>query len=210
MSKKHTIKTTLIGILTFTSLYAFGQSTKRETIDRHQQITSLSVDDIKSQQYAALAKELSIEDFMVYYIEYGKEKVSKKYGTEQIDSLYSDPEFTYYIHRTQSYPLDFIKIKTKDISNINISGIDGHLIRQKFIDEIIPEADKERVARKSKHCSMGTDHYDFTYTYDKHTRLLGMEHKWKITCDFSRVINKVYTSHYDIDHKLFKNWTAAN
>lgn len=90
MSHPNAIKTVLIAILTTITLCAFGQIAKRETINRYQQITSLSFDDLKSQQYAALAKELSIENFMAYYMEHGKEKVSKKYGTEQMDSLYSD------------------------------------------------------------------------------------------------------------------------
>lgn len=210
MSHPNAIKTVLIAILTIITLCAFGQIAKRETINRYQQITSLSFDDLKSQQYAALAKELSIEDFMVYYMEHGKEKVSKKYGTEQMDSLYSDLAFTYYIRRTPSYPIDFIKVRTIDISNINMAGIDGNRIRQKFIDEIIPEEDKERVERKGKHCGIGVDHYDFKYTYDRHSRLLAIEHKWKITCDFFRVINKVYTSRYDIDHKVFINEVIAN
>lgn len=142
---------------------------------------------------------------MAHYIENGKEKFSKKYGREYIDSLYSDSVFTYSIHRTQTYTIDFLKVRLTDINKINLSGIDGNLIRQKFIDEIVPKTDKDRVEKKSKSCSMGSEYGNFEYYYDKKSRLIEVKYKWKITCDFIRVINKNYKSYYNHDKKTFQN-----
>ena len=142
---------------------------------------------------------------MAYYIENGKEKFSKKYGSQYIDSLYNDSVFTYYVHRTQTYAIDFLKVRLTDIGNNYISDIDGSLIRKKFIDEIVPKGDKDRVEKKSKNCSMGSEYGNFDYYYDKKSRLIEVNYKWKITCDFIRVINKNYKSYYNLDNKTFQN-----
>jgi hypothetical protein len=118
--------------------------------------------------------------------------------------LYSDSIYRYYIRRT-SYPIDFIKVKIDDIKDINVLDIDGKMIRQKFIDEIVPKRDKERVARKSNDCSMGSDYWDFKYKYEKKTRLVEVEYKWKVSCDFIRIIHKTYNATYSLDKKAFQN-----
>ncbi|MGG9962317.1 hypothetical protein [Ferruginibacter sp. SUN106] len=163
------------------------------------------MDQIKSQQHSELARELTIENFMRYYIENGKEKFSKKYGKEYIDSLYTDSVYTYYIHRTQTYAINFLKVRLTEISNINISDIDGNFIRKKFIDEIVPKMDKDKVEKKSKNCSMGSEYGDFDYYYEKKSGLIEVKYKWKITCDFIRVINKNYKSYYNPGNKIFQN-----
>lgn len=192
-------------VLTITTTNSIGQNSKKETIGRYKQLTSLTVEQIKSQKYSELARELTIENFIVYYIENGKEKFSKKYGNEYIDSLFNDSVYTYYIHRTKTNAIEFFKIRLTDISNINISEIDGNLIRQKFTDEIVSKKDKDRVDKRSKDCGMGSYFADFEYYHDKKSRLLEMKYKWKITCDFVRVINKNYKSYYNIDKRTFQN-----
>ena len=184
---------------------SFGQNSKKETISRYKLLTGLSLDTLKTQNYSKLAKELSIENFLSYYIEKGKERVTKEHGHEYIDSLYTDTIYSYYIHRTTNYPIDFIKVKAIDLQHINMSNIDGNFIRQKFIEEIVPASDKERVKRKSKSCSMGSTYSDFKYNYDRKTKLVEVKYKWKITCDFLRVINKNYSSFYSLDKKAFQN-----
>ena len=198
-------KLTAFIVLAITTANSFGQNSKKETTSRYKQITSLSLDQIKSKKYSKLARELTIENFMIYYIENGKETFSKEYGTKYIDSLYNDSVFTYYVHRTQTNAIDFLKVRLNDIGNINISDVDGNLIRKYFIDEIVPKRDKDRVEKKSKNCGMGSEYGNFDYYYDKKSRLIEVKYKWKITCDFIRVINKNYKSYYNLDNKTFQN-----
>ncbi|HTO17460.1 MAG TPA: hypothetical protein VLZ83_16965 [Edaphocola sp.] len=168
-----TVTKTIITIFLFISTFnSFGQGAKKETILRYKNLTSLSIDSLKTKSYSDLARELSIEEFMSFYIENGKEKISKKYGKEYIDSLYTDSIHTFYVQRASSYPIDFMKTKTSDMNNINISEIDGNLIRQQFIEEIVSYKDKERVKRRSKNCNMGYDYWEFKYSYNRTTRLV--------------------------------------
>jgi hypothetical protein len=96
-------------------------------------------------------------------------------------------------------------VLSKDINDIDIAGIDGNLIRKRFLEEIIPIEDKQRVKRKSQQCASGTENADFDYMYDRNKREVEIKYKWKVTCDFFKVINKTYTSKYNIDNKTFSN-----
>lgn len=194
----------LLLILSF-STNTFGQNSKKEGISRYKKLTSLTLNDLKTRSHSELARELSVENFMIYYIDNGKEKLSKKYGQESIDSIYHDSIYTYFVRWTSFYPIDFIKVSTNDIDGIIISDIDGNLIREKFLKEIIPNEDKEKVKRKSRECMSGTDYYDFEYSYNRQKKEVEIKYKWKVTCDFFKVINKTYSATYNISNKSFKN-----
>lgn len=203
MQKLQKIHWTIL-ILALWSLNSSGQHSKKESINRNQNISSLTIDQISTQSYSDLARELSLEDFLVFYIENGKEKLSKKYGRETIDSVYRDSTHTYFVRQANSYPFDLIKVLSKDINDIDIAGIDGNLLRKRFLEEIVPGEDKQRVKRKSQLCSSGTENAEFDYLYDRNKRVVEIKYKWKVTCDFFKVINKTYTSKYNIDSKNFQ------
>jgi hypothetical protein len=71
------IKTTITILVSIITLNAYGQSVKKE-ISTYRQLKRLSVDSIKTGNYSALATELSIEDFMSFYIDHGKVNHSKR------------------------------------------------------------------------------------------------------------------------------------
>ena len=204
MQKRQKIHWTIL-ILALWSLHSSGQHSKKESINRYQKIASLTIAEIKTRSYSDLARELSLEDFLAFYIENGKERLSKKYGRETIDSVYRDSTYLYFVHQAQSYPFDLIKVLSKDINDIDIAGIDGNLLRKRFLEEIVPGEDKQRVKRKSQQCATGTENADFDYLYDRNKREVEIKYKWKVTCDFFKVINKTYTSKYNIDNKTFSN-----
>lgn len=180
----------------------FAQTSKKEMSGRFRQLTGLTVTEIKSKSYSHLARQLSLEAFVAYYLENGKEKFTKKYGREHIDTAYSDSSYTYFIRRAGTAPIDFIKVLSKDIDP-EILGLDGGAIRKKFMDEIVPARDKLLVEKKSTDCSMGTGYDHFDYYYDRGKRQLLVKFKWKMTCDFVKVINKTYEARFDIETHKF-------
>jgi len=193
------------GLAFSTSLITLAQNSKKESNSRYRQVIILSIEEMKSQSHSNLAAELSIEEFIAFYIETGKERVSKEYGKEIIDTIYRDSTYTYFIHRTILHPIDFFKVKTYDLRGINFWELDGQFIRRKFLDEIVPSEDKAKSKRKSQGCILGSEYQDFQYLYDRKTGLLRIVCKWKVSCDFLRVMNKTYQAYYQIDSKTFRN-----
>src|SRR5215211_1742887 len=104
----------------------FGQNSKKESINRYHKAINLSIDKIKTQAYSNLARELLLENFMTYYIENGKQQISKKYGHETIDSVYQDSTYTYFLRHAQGYSIDFVKLLACEIADINLESIDGN------------------------------------------------------------------------------------
>ena len=150
------------------------------------------------------AKTFSLKTFIEYYVEYGKQMFTKKDGLLRIEELYEDSVFTYFVRKTYYGLIDFFKVTTTDLNQVNYEEIDGASLRKRFIDEAIPESDKQWVQKKEKGCSMGSYYTDFDYTYDPGTKELNISYKWKISCDFLyKIIDKVYTAKYNLDTKQF-------
>ncbi len=189
----------------------FSQNSKKETINRYQLINNLSYDEIKTKNYSHLAEERSIENFLIFYIINGKEIPSKKYDTEYIDSVYSDTNYIYFLHST-NYPLNLIKVNRTAFQNINFSEIDGNQIRQKFIDEIIPNADKEKVkAKKSKYAFLSVSEHSY-FKYQSKNKVIEITYKWHEKNDYFTIIKKEYKANYNIYNKSFDklNFTSPS
>ena len=189
------------GMLLFTT-GLFAQNSKKASISEHRLLTGLTLEQLQTQSYSHMAKEYSLEDFMVYYVEHGQEKVTKQYGSETFRTVYSDSAYTYLVRRTESYNIAFLKVLKEDLADPYILETDGQALRQKFLSEIVPEADKQKVAKAT--CSMGYQGGGFSYTYNRQTKQLGITYKWKVSCDLIRVLNKTYQAKYNIETKVFE------
>lgn len=73
-----------------------------------------------------------------------------------------------------------------------------------FLNEIVPQSDKDHVSKKERDCSAGNTYYDFNYEYKPAMKQLEIKYKWKASCDFVvKLINKTYTAAYDINRNQF-------
>ncbi len=197
------IKIIFIPIL-FIINYSFGQSTKRETIDFYKAIHNLDTNDVKRGKNLELARHFPIEKFVAYYLENGKIEYNKKYGLLLISEFFVDTQFCYF-GRTNSFGfIDFFKVNKADLTDINLQNLNGDVIRDKFITQIVPSKDKEKVKRKEKQCTSQYINPQFTYNYKEKTKEVEIIYKWKISCDFIyKIINKTYTANYNISKGVF-------
>ena len=194
------MRTVLILTLVFLNpMITWSQSSKKETNNYHQQIHNTDTANIRNGQHLELAKDFTIEQFVAYYLEHGKTRDTKKNGLETINELFSNYEFTYF-GTTCSYALlDFFKVSTVALSRFNLAKLDGDTIRQQFVEQIIPQSDKEMVRRREK--IHGSFYYnpEFTYEYQKHSNCINITFKWRISGDFFiRIVNKMYTAKLDL------------
>lgn len=181
--------------------FAFGQTQKKTSTIFYK----LDITEVTLGKYLDKAREFSIEDFVIYYVEKGDTSYSKKYGTEIIAPVYKDAVFTYFGRKHNSSLLDFFKVKTSDLERMNLGNIDGAEIRKNFIEKIVPESDKQKVAKNEKMCSMGNYTGVYTYNYKKETKEILIKYKWRISCEFLfNIINKTYVALYNIETKTFK------
>ena len=101
---------------------------------------------------------------------------------------------------TCSYALlDFFKVSTIELSKFNLAKLDGDTIRHQFVEQIVPQSDKEMVRRREKTHASFYYNSDFKYEYQKNNNCILITYKWKISGDFFiRIINKMYTAKLDL------------
>jgi hypothetical protein len=164
----------------------------------------LDTNEIRTGKHLDLAREFTIEQFVAYYVDHGKVRENKKYGIEIIEPLYTDAVSRYFGLKHSHGLIDFFKIKLSDLKSVNLANIDGMEIRKNFIEQVVQEADKNKVAKNEKNCSM--THYipEFIYDYKKETNAILVTYKWRISCEFLfNIINKTYVALYNIETKTF-------
>jgi hypothetical protein len=125
-------------------------------------------------------------------------------GHEYMNELYADSQFIYFGHYARYTILRFLKVDKQELAGVNYNDINGTVIRDRFIKEIVPEEDKARVAKKEKSCTMGYYSTEFSYKYLPATREVEISYHWKINCEFLyKIINKTYTARYSLDSNTF-------
>lgn len=185
--------------------FGFAQSSKKETLSFYKSISKLDTNDIKQGKHLELARTFSIEEFVRYYLVNGKLKENKKYRLE-ILPLCKDSSDTYFVQKHSYGVLDLFKVNTKNLTELNYEELDRDTLRNKFIDEIVLEADKKKIEIRSKDQTMFFENPLFTYFYNKITKRILFKYQWKLNGDFGvRIINKTYTAEYDIASKQFIN-----
>jgi hypothetical protein len=194
----------LIVAFMFMSYASYGQKMKKDTVSFYSNIQKLDTNEMKQGKQIELAKYLSIEKFITYYLEYGKTENTKKFGLISINEYFNDANYVYFVRRTANYILDFIKVDKSYMKNIKLENLDGKLVREKFIDQVVPQTDKDRVKRKERQCTSQYINPQFTYNFNKLTNEVEIIYKWKISCDFIyKIINKTYTANYNINDAKF-------
>lgn len=184
---------------------ANAQSPKKETLSFYKSISKLDTNEIKEGKHLELARIFSIEEFVNYHLTNGKNQNTIKYGLVKILSINKDSISTYFVKSYVYGVLDFFKVNTTELNEIGYQGLNGDTQRKKFIDEIVPEADKKKVKRKLG-VEMAFYNSDFTYSYNPKTKRILVRYRWKLNGDFGiRIINKTYTAEYDIASKEFIN-----
>lgn len=192
-------------MLFFNSIYAFSQKSKKEIANYYKELHKIDTNDIKNGKHLELAKHFTIETFVSYYLEHSKVIDTKKNSIQTITELFADAEFTYF-GKTYAYGLiDFIKVPTPDLTKIDLRRLDGNEITDQFIKQVVPQADKENAERKMKGCISVFINPKFEYQYKKNYNYIMITYKWKITCDFFRIINKTYSAKLNLsDYTLTK------
>jgi hypothetical protein len=189
------------------SSVSLSQNSKKEVSNYYKQLRKIDTFEVMQGKHLELAKLFTIEVFISYYLQHGKEIDTKKYGTHYFTQLYKDPNFTYF---GEIYPyglLDFFKVATTDLANINLDQLNGNEIRARFMEEIVPKNDKEKVKRRKKQCSYQfTDNPQFSYQYKKTEDCILITLNWNITCDFFfKTLNKKYMASLDLNSNQLKN-----
>lgn len=188
------------------SYESWGQNAKKESIAAFRAITRLDISEIKKGQHLEFAYLYPVKQFIEYTAEFGKRDTSKKWGPTTIEQVFRDSAFTYFVRANESgSPMNFFRVKNDELTDLDYSEFDGKAVKDKFIAEVVPGSDKERVERKEKNIGMGFYRGGFRYNYQPETKLLEITYRWKITGDFQRIINKTYNAKYDLNTRQFKD-----
>lgn len=159
---------------------------------------------VKAGQQLELSQTYTLQQFINYYVEFGKQHTDKKYGTLYIREVYKDDNFSYFIRGTDDFTLAFIKVKNSELIKTDYTVLDGDSIRKKFIAEIVPEKDKQKGNTDNK-CLTAYVSAAFHYAYNESTNQLEVKYHWKVKCEMvSTLINKTYTARYNISTQSFE------
>jgi hypothetical protein len=187
---------------------AFTQTSKKEI---RQEWAKVQPGTVSQGKMLHMAQQQSVTEFLAYYLDAGKEHYSKMYGHEKMGELYVDSQFIYFGHYSGNSMIRLMKVTREELAGLDYNAIDGREIRERFVKEIVPEEDKQRVMKKEKSCSMSNVFYDFTYQYLPATREVEITYRWRISCEFLyKIINKSYTARYSFDSGAFTNATVVN
>ncbi len=185
------------------SLESFAQTSKKEYWAER---AKLQPEIIQQGQYLDKADLVSVEKFMSYYLEVGPQRVTKQWNHEHMNELFADSSYIYFGHYAGYTMLRFWKVEKQALAGVSYKDIDGRVIRERFIKEIVPEDDKARVEKKEKSCTSSNIVAQFSYKYLQDARKVEISYRWKIGCDFLyKIINKTYTAHYSFDSNSFSN-----
>ncbi|HRP91205.1 MAG TPA: hypothetical protein PKX92_14350 [Edaphocola sp.] len=182
-----------------------GQSSKKNAISFYSKLKDINVSDIKNGEHLEIAKEMPVDRFVQYFLQEGKKIPSKKYGDYLLfEKLFKDSLFTYFGRTYTCGLIDFIKVSNREMPSVGFLKLDGLELRENFVNNIIPEEDKNRVTRKERHCTSTFYSRNFKYKYIKETDEVEILCHWKIKCEFLfNIINKKYVSRYSIESKQF-------
>jgi len=180
-----------------------GQSSKKERIQSYREMTRLDTSALKMGKHLEYAATYSAKQYIEYHAEYGTTNMSKKWGETIIEQLYQDSTYTYFARKTTYFLISFFRVNNDELKGLNYKEFDGNFLREKFLAEVVPETDKQKVAR-GQELSTEFQRADFKYNYQPETKLLEVTYRWKIRRDFvESVINKTYRAVYDLNSKQF-------
>lgn len=164
----------------------------------------ISPEKVKAGQQLELAKSYTLQQFISFYIEFGKQHTDKKYGTTYITVAYKNDQFTYFLRGANNYVVNFIKVSNTELAKTNYTLLEGDSIRKKFIAEIVPEKDKQKGNTFDK-CMMAYESGTFSYLFIEAANQLEVKYRWKVKCELvSTLINKTYTARYNISTQSFE------
>jgi hypothetical protein len=199
-------KLIILFTLCFNSQIMFGQTSEHDTVKDIKWSYGLKIDEIKSKRFSELAKEITIEEFIQWYFQFGDETYSpKKFGKITTEHAYSDSYFVYIVRRTENFSINFFKIPSQDFDGINLSNLDWELIKNKFINTIIPLEDKVHMDNTCKTYQELSDNRYFEYKYFKDAKIIEIKYRLKLSCGGFTPFEKLYTSNYSIERNSFLN-----
>lgn len=179
-----------------------GQS-KKESIQSYRDITRLDTADVKMGRHLEYAQAYSAKQYIEYHAKYGTTNLSKKWGATTIEQLYQDSTNTYFGRKGTYGLINFFRVNNGELKDLNYQEFDGNFLREKFIAEVVPETDKQKVERNQE-SSIEFEHAAFKYNYLPETKSLEVTYRWKIRRDYVvSVINKTYKAVYDLNSKQF-------
>jgi len=114
--------------------------------------------------------------------------------------LYKDDVYTYFgEHELKGFNVrqNMYKVPNDSLDKrfSNHRNIDGHLIRQEFWEEVIPQSDQD--IRKNAKCNSSTSHP--RYSYELQQGRIKITLLWTYKCDFKTLIDNTYLGYYDME-----------
>lgn len=169
------------------------------------QKVKISPEKVKAGQQLELAKPFTLQQFISYYVEFGRRQTDLKYGTTYITEACKDDQFTYFIRGKENYAISFFKVSNTELAKTNYTLLEGDSIRKNFIAQIVPEKDKLK-GKKVDNCLMSSESGTFSYLFIEATNQLEVKYHWKIKCELlGTIINKTYIARYNIiSHSYIK------
>lgn len=143
--------------------------------------------------YNEQPKHLSLSEFLPIWFT-SQEKI--KYDRNLV-KVKQDDTFCYYslswLAERPAY-----KVRTSDLSKIDIDHIDVFAIRAQFEEQVVPAEDKKRAHGSG--CTAGAVGGGYNYRYLEDKNAMEINYRLKANCDFIvRLINKSYTAEYYFD-----------
>ena len=152
--------------------------------------TNNSLDSVTLKSKIIKAKQIDLDQLLSFWILNTKTDVKMP----RLREFYVDSSFTYFIRSGKSY-----KIPRAEIHKINYENVNGDSLRKYFFYNIIPLSDRN----KSESCDTSITTPTFKCKYIT-SELIEISCHYKIICNLTPVLNKIYLSNYNLKNKTFE------
>lgn len=72
------------------------------------------------------------------------------YNLTTIEQFYRDTAFTYFGRKGHFALINFFRVKNDELKDLNYEDFDRNYLREKFIADVVPESDMQKVQEKKK------------------------------------------------------------
>lgn len=187
MKKRLIVFSLILSILTLTNC----SSSKEPT----------SFEEVKIGNELHKATEISVNDFFQLWM---KNKPNAKLD-ENCYELFKDENFSYFgKNELKFYKIarELYKVDNRALQQNfkNYQNVEGEVIRQAFWTQIVSENDKQIYTNAN--CSSSSSNPK--YSYELIDNKIQVTLVWKFRCDGKKLIDKTYTSNFDLDKMEFK------
>ena len=186
MKNRFLVLSLIISILTLTNC-----SSSKEPIN---------FENVKIENELHKATKISVNDFFQIWM---SNKANAKLD-ENVYELFKDENFTYFgknEFKSLTIKRKLYKVENRELQLHfkNYKNVDGEVLRQEFWNKIVSETDKQIYTNSN--CSSSSSNPKYSYELidnEIHVRIV-----WKFRCNGKKLIDKSYTSNFDLDKREF-------